>query len=107
MNKKNNLKIIFGNKTSSSEGLIYVQEQDFEIPHGDDYKIAITELNRMHNFKLNDKPFLENFLYSEASLWWFIYPSLIGKYKQIINFILQIYDLLLIVSLIVVKVRKI
>jgi len=89
MNKKNNLKIIFGNKTSSSEGLIYVQEQDFEIPHGDDYKIAITELNRMHNFKLNDKPFLENFLYSEASLWWFIYPSLIGKYKQIINFILQ------------------
>lgn len=89
MNQKNNLKIIFGNKTSNSQGLIYVQEQDFEIPHGDDYKIAIAELNKINNFILNNKPFLENFLYSETSLWWFIYPSLIGKYKQIVNFILE------------------
>ena len=87
MNQKKSLKIIFGNKSYESNNVIYVREQDFEIPHGEDYKIAIKELDKIHHKIFQDKPFLENFLYEDFSMWWLIYQSLIGNYKKIINFV--------------------
>ena len=35
MNRKNPLKIIFGTSSSKTDEIIYVREEDFEIPHGD------------------------------------------------------------------------
>ena len=87
MNHKNSLKIIFGHKSYKSNEVIHVREEDFEIPHGEDYKLAIKELDKIHHKILQDKQFLEHFLYEDVSIWWMIYQSLIGNYKKIINFV--------------------
>lgn len=88
MNHNNTLKIIFGDVSSKSKTkeIIYVREEDFEIPHGEDYKIAIQELDKIQNTEFNGKPFIEHFLYNDVSLWWFIYQSLISRYKKVTNF---------------------
>ena len=44
---KNNLEIIFGTESKSSENKIFVKEEDFEIPHGEDYKLAIEFLKTL------------------------------------------------------------
>ena len=86
MNKKKSLKIIFGTSSSKTDEIIYVREEDFEIPHGEDYKIAIEELDKIQNMIFDGKPFLEHFIYNDTSLWWFIYQSLISHYKKATNF---------------------
>ena len=86
MNKKKSLKIIFGTSSSKTDEIIYVREEDFEIPHGEDYKIAIEELDKIQKMIFDGKPFLEHFIYNDTSLWWFIYQSLISHYKKATNF---------------------
>jgi len=94
MNEKRSLKIVFGNTTSKNNDIIYVREEDFEMPHGEDYKIAITELDRIQNMVFDGKPFLEHFLYNDISLWWFIYQSLISHYKIATNFVKKFSEFL-------------
>ena len=67
MNRKNPLKIIFGTSSSKTDEIIYVREEDFEIPHGEDYKIAIEELGKIQNMTFDGKPFLEHFTYNDTS----------------------------------------
>ena len=64
MNRKKPLKIIFGTSSSKTDEIIYVREEDFEIPHGEDYKIAIEELGKIQNVIFDGKPFLEHFRFS-------------------------------------------
>ena len=94
MNRKNPLKIIFGTSSSKTDEIIYVREEDFEIPHGEDYKIAIEELGKIQNVIFDGKPFLEHFLYNNTSLWWFIYQNLISHYKKATNFIKKFSEFL-------------
>jgi len=88
------LEIIFGEKSEKVSDKLYVNENDFEIPHGEDYKIAIKELEKIQKKTFQGKPFLSLFEYNDASLWWFIYQSLIPKYKQLTNFIEKFSELL-------------
>ena len=81
------LEIIFGKNSSKIPGKLFVNEMDFEIPHGEDYKNAIKELEKIQNTLFENKQFLSLFEYNNTSLWWFIYQSLIPKYKQLINFV--------------------
>ena len=93
MNQKFN-EIIFGNVSKIKGNTLYVNEYDFEIPHGTDYNIAIKELYEIQKCSVNGINFLELFQYDNFSMWWFIYQSLIPKYKQITNFIEKFYELI-------------
>jgi len=86
--------LIYGKRSFSNSTHFYVSAQDFEIPHGYDYKDAIIELERISTSKILDKHFLEHFEFLNISLWWFIYQNLIPKYKQKINFIIKFSKLL-------------
>ena len=77
--------IIFGNVSTIDGKKLFVKESDFEIPHGEDYNIAIKELDKIQKSSVNGIPFLELFQYDDFSLWWFVYQSLIPKYKQLTN----------------------
>ena len=44
-----NIKMIYGKKSLTSETEIFVREEDFEIPHGLDYKLAIEELEKIQH----------------------------------------------------------
>ena len=86
--------LVYGKRSISDTKHLFVSAQDFEIPHGHDYKTAITELERISKSKIHGKNFLEYFEFSNISLWWFIYQNLIPKYKQKINFIIKFSKLL-------------
>ena len=86
------VEIIFGNISKVDGEKLFVKESDFEIPHGEDYKVAIEELNIIQKSSVNGISFLELFQYDDFSLWWFVYQSLIPKYKQITNFIDKFYE---------------
>lgn len=86
--------IIFGKKSEKCLDKLFVNEKDFEIPHGEDYKIAIQELERIQKQTLHEKQFLSLFEYNDASLWWLIYQSLIPKYKQLTNFTKKFSELI-------------
>ena len=87
-------KIIFGEKSEISSDTLFVNAQDLEIPHGSDYKIAIKDLKRIQNETIHGKDFLSLFEYDGTSLWWFIYQSLIPKYKHLTNFIEKFLNLI-------------
>ena len=93
MNEKFN-EIIFGNVSKIKGDKLYVNEFDFEIPHGKDYEIAIKELSEIQKCNIDGINFLELFQYNDFSMWWFIYQSLIPKYKQITNFIEKFLELI-------------
>ena len=86
--------IIYGKNSLSESTRLFVSAQDFEIPHGYDYKTAIIELDKISKTKIHGRDFLDYFEFSNISLWWFIYQSLIPKYKQKINFIIKFSKLL-------------
>ena len=88
------VEIIFGDISKVDGEKLFVKESDFEIPHGEDYKVAIEELNIIQKSSVNGISFLELFQYDDFSLWWFVYQSLIPKYKQITNFIDKFYELI-------------
>ena len=87
-------KIIFGEKSEFSSDTLFVNSQDFEIPHGMDYKLAIEDLKRIQNKTIHGKNFLSLFEYDGISLWWFIYQSLIPKYKHLTNFVEKFLNLI-------------
>lgn len=62
---------------------------DFENPPNDSASITlgITELKKIQNSVVNQKPFLEIFAYDDFSLWWFFYPEISNRFIKIINFI--------------------
>ena len=86
--------IVFGNRSKIEGDKLFVNESDFDIPHGADYDIAIKELYEIQKYSVNGINFLELFQYDDFSMWWFIYQSLIPKYKQITNFIEKINELI-------------
>lgn len=92
--KQHNISIVFGKRSFKKFNKIYVNEEDLEIPHGDDYKIALDELKKIVDSKLHGKNFLNHFEFGSDSLWWFIFPSTIPVYKKIINFIISFQELI-------------
>jgi len=88
------MEIIFGNKSGKTNNILFVSEKDLEIPHGEDYKIAINELKRIQNCKIFEKYVPELFFYKDTSLWWLIYQSLIPEYKKLVNFVDRFFKLI-------------
>jgi len=81
------MEIIYGNKSGKTNNIIFIREEDLEVPHGEDYKIAINELKKIQNTKILETYVPELFSYQEISLWWLIYQSLIPEYKKLVNFV--------------------
>lgn len=94
MKSRENTEIIFGEKSQKIENKLYVRIEDLEIPHGEDYKTALEELKKFETFTINGLQFLELFKYLDISLWWYIYPTILPVYKQLVNFILEFQKLL-------------
>lgn len=88
------MEIIFGNKSGKINNILFVSEKDLEIPHGEDYKIAINELKRIQNCKIFEKYVPELFFYEDTSLWWLIYQSLVPEYKKLVNFVDRFFKLI-------------
>ena len=86
--------IIYGNTSKTIENQIFVSEKDFLIHYGENYDLAINELNRIQKSTVNNDSFLSLFLYDDVSLWWMIYPSLMPVINKIINFISKFQILL-------------
>lgn len=84
---ENELEIIFGIESKLSGNKIFVKEEDFEIPHGEDYKLAIEFLKTLTKQRFDGKTVLEHLYLDEVSYWWFIYQSLIPELKKQLNFI--------------------
>ena len=57
--KKKYSQIIYGKTSSESKDTIFVKEEDFEMPHGDDYKIAISELAKIQATSFNGVTLIE------------------------------------------------
>jgi hypothetical protein len=90
--KKN--KIIFGEKSYSTDKILFINEKDLELPHGDDYKIAINEIKKVQESEINNSQIFTSFRYNDVDLWWFVYQSLIPHYKKIVNFVSQLINLI-------------
>ena len=60
--------IIYGKKSFSEISRLFVSAQDFEIPHGYDYKSAIIELDKISKTKIHGKGFLDYFEFSNIFL---------------------------------------
>lgn len=86
--------IIFGKRSFQKNNEMYVNEVDLEIPHGEDYKIALEELKKITNCQIHGIDFLNYFQFGEDSFWWFIFPNIIPVYKKVINFIISFQSLL-------------
>jgi len=84
---KNKIKIIFGNISKEQENEFYVREEDFETPHGEDYKLAIDFLKNLNSKEIEGKSIMEYLYFDGVSYWWFIYQSLIPELKKQLNFI--------------------
>jgi len=94
LDRKNLTTIIYGNISKITDKEIFVTEADLEMPHGQDYKIALTELSKIKDQNIDGKPFLEYFQNDDYSLWWFIFPNVIPVYKKFINFIISFQKLI-------------
>lgn len=79
--------IVYGTTSEHKNNIFYVNEKDLEVPHGEDYKIALEELKKIKDSKINNSNFLESFKFQDYSLWWFIFHNLTAVYKKYINFI--------------------
>ena len=86
--------IILGNTTSHNSDILYLREEDLEMPHGEDYKIAIDELFKIQKQIVNETPFHKLFEYQDISLWWYIFPNIIPVYKKITNFIISFQNII-------------
>ncbi|MCV0430374.1 CDP-glycerol glycerophosphotransferase family protein [Nitrosopumilus sp.] len=80
--------VIFGEKSAENNSILYVKEEDFQILAGEEsFGNPLEFLMGIEKSKINSKSFLENFQFSDFSLWWFIHPSVYPKIKKCINFI--------------------
>ena len=86
--------IILGKTSSRKNDILYVKEADLEMPHGEDYKIAISELFKIQQQMINKTPFHKLFEYRDISLWWYIFPNIIPIYKKITNFIISFQNII-------------
>lgn len=93
VNSQNKI-IIYGKKSSKQDNQIFVREEDFELPHGEDYKLAIEELERIQQSQIQNKTIPSQFVYEEISLWWLIYQSLIPEFKKYVNFIKKFSEII-------------
>jgi len=91
---KNKTIIVYGLKNKKEKNIIYVREEDFEISHGEDYKIAIELLHIVEKTLIFNKSIKQHLLYHDISLWWLIYQSIIPELKKTINFTKKFIDLI-------------
>ncbi|MGI0023238.1 MAG: CDP-glycerol glycerophosphotransferase family protein [Nitrososphaeraceae archaeon] len=81
-------KIIYGRKSERKDNIIYVREEDFQIPIGEEsFGVPIHMLNTIQQKTFEGTPFLKLFSYDEMSLWWFFRSSIFPNYKKIVNFV--------------------
>ena len=90
----NRYTIIFGFKSYSIDNKIFVKEEDFQIPIGEDsFGVPINELNKIQKILLNGKTIPQLLEYEEFSLWWFIRESIFPRFKKLINFTSKFIEL--------------
>jgi hypothetical protein len=88
------IELILGAKTGKFQNLIYIKNEDLELPHGQNYVFAIEELDKIQNSLIDGMLLPKLFQYDKISLWWVIYQSLIPEFKKVINFTHQFKKLL-------------
>lgn len=81
-------KVIYGRKSKRENNTIYVREEDFQIPIGEDsFGMPTGELNRIQKVPIfNNKTIPELFAYDNFSLWWFMRSTIYPQFKKILNF---------------------
>ena len=86
--------IIFGFKSYTTDNKIFVKEEDFQIPIGEDsFGIPINELNQIQKILLDGKTIPQLLEYEDFSLWWFIRESIFPRFKKLVNFTTKFIDL--------------
>ena len=88
------MKIVYGEKSIIQDEVVFINDEDLEFPHGEDYKVAIEQLERIQESKFNNKQIHELFEYKEISLWWFVYQNIISEYKKLINCIIKLEEII-------------
>ena len=87
--------VIFGEKSGKNDEFLYVKEEDFQILSGEEsFGTPLEFLMEIEKSKINSKPFLENFHFSDFSFWWFIHPTIYPAIKKSINFIEKFQEFL-------------
>lgn len=82
------MKIIYGVNGSNDDKKIYVNNSNFLITSEiTAFDKAIRFAHNLENPNFNGKKIQELFPYSDLSMWWFMYPSLIQSIKSSIEFI--------------------
>lgn len=83
------LKLVYGSKKiRSKDEVYYIDKNDLYI-HSEitAFEKAISMLNVIENNTINGEKMPSLFKYSDISLWWFIYPSIIQSVKESVNFL--------------------
>lgn len=86
--------IIYCRQTKDYDNKLFVREEDFEFPHGEDYKFAIEKMEKIQTTLFSGEKIFQLFDFNDISLWWFIYQSLIPQIKKNINFIIKFTEFL-------------
>ena len=90
----NEKELVIGIKSERTQNILYVNNEDLELPHGQNYVYAINLMENIQNSQINDESIPKLFLYDNFSIWWVLYQSLIPEIKKITNFIHQLSKLL-------------
>ena len=83
------MKIVLGKKSKeNSRSIIYIADSDFFIKSEvDAFEKVIKVIGELEKSNFSGKKIHELFTYSNYSLWWFMFPSLVQTIKIIIHFI--------------------
>jgi len=71
--QKTEFELIFGTKSKNQGNKIFLRNEDLEVPHGEDYKLAIELLKKIETSELMGKVTPNLFTYNDVSLWWFVW----------------------------------
>lgn len=82
--------IVFGRKSQKTNSTIFVSEQDFQIPPGEDsLRIPILHINKIQKNSIHSEKFLSLFMFQDFCMWWFIHPTIYPEIKKILHFIIK------------------
>lgn len=89
LNNKKNLTIVFGKEKNFSDTILYVNEEFFtkKLMDENSHEETIIFLEKIQESTINKKTILESLEYKNTSLWWFLYPTLFPKIKNVILFL--------------------
>jgi len=90
-----NYHIIYGRKSQRVKEMIFVREDDFQIPLGEEsFKTPLDLLKKIQNTEIHGKKLPALFSYQDISLWWFIHATFFPQFKKTVNFVTKFLEFL-------------